>query len=206
MPAFIQDNQRQRTRLVHQGADLRSHKSAGSSVDDKLAHGSEEIATAADLVVPALKVVPGLLLNLGDIGTEGVVGHSPFDKLLLLHQHVVGAVVDNTLAKDWGGEGLVGLLGRNISKLGVKDKIVALDAETDSELAADHGVGEDIAILFSVFSIELEGVDTELDGGSEVGNPVGDLWRGVLVDVDTLGDLGQDEDDDDTDGEGREDL
>lgn len=119
---------------------------------------------------------------------------------------MVGAIVDNTLAKDWGGEGLIGLLGRDISELGVEDKVVALGAETDSELAADHGVGEDVAVLFPVLGVELEGVDTELDGGSEVGDPVGNLGRGILVDVDTLGDLGQDEDDGDTDGEGREDL
>lgn len=194
------------TRLIHQSANLRAHQGTGSSVDDQLGHGGEEIGSAADLVVPALKVGTGLLLNLGNVGTEGIVGHAPLDKLLLLHQHVVGAIIDDTLSKDRGGQGRVGLFCRDVGGLCVEDEVVALDTEADGELAADHGVGEDVAVLRAVVGIELERVDTELDGGSEVWDPVRDLWGSILVDVDPLLDLGEDEDDDDTDGKGGEDM
>lgn len=119
---------------------------------------------------------------------------------------MVRAIVHNSLSEHGSGKRLVGLLSRDIGKFGVKDKVVALDAQTDGELATDHGIGENIAVLLAVVGIELEGVDTEGDGGAEVRDPVGDLGGSVLVDVDPLADLGQDEDKGDADNEGGEDL
>ncbi len=70
--------------------------------------------------------------------------------LLLLHQLRVGAVVDNILAKDRGGERAVDLLGIDILDLAVEDEVVALCVQTDSHLATQEDKGEDIAILLPI--------------------------------------------------------
>ena len=67
--------------------------------------------------------------------------------LLLLHKLGVGTVVDNILAKDWGGEDGVYVLGADIANLAIEDEIIALGADTDRSLAAEEDKGEDITVL-----------------------------------------------------------
>lgn len=67
--------------------------------------------------------------------------------LLLLHKLRVGAVVDNILAKDGGGERCVDLLRVDVLDLSVQDEVVALGVEHDGHLATEKDKSEDISVL-----------------------------------------------------------
>ena len=67
--------------------------------------------------------------------------------LLLLHQLSIGAVVNDILAKDRGGQDGIDFFGADITNLAVQDKLVAVGADADSCPAAEKDEGEDIAVL-----------------------------------------------------------
>ena len=92
--------------------------------------------------------------------------------LLLLHELGVGAVVDDILAEDGGGERVVDLLSVDILQLAVEDKVVALGSQADGGLLAQQDKGEDIAVLFTAG--EEEGI-----GVHAIGDGVADPWQEV---------------------------
>jgi len=59
----------------------------------------------------------------------------------------VGAVVDDVLAKDGGGQDGVDVLSADVANLAIEDELVAVGADTDGGLAAEEDKGEDIAVL-----------------------------------------------------------
>ena len=67
--------------------------------------------------------------------------------LLLLHELRVGAVIDNIPTKDRSGENSVDLLGVDVAKLAVEDKLVALGSHVDGGLLAEQDEGKDVAVL-----------------------------------------------------------
>jgi hypothetical protein len=66
----------------------------------------------------------------------------------LLHELRVRAVVDNTLAKNRGGERGVDIFGANIAKLGIEDKLIALRSDVYRGLLAEENEGKAVAVLF----------------------------------------------------------
>jgi hypothetical protein len=75
--------------------------------------------------------------------------------LLLLHELGVGAIVDDILAEDGGGERAVDLLGVDVLDLSVEDEVVALGVEADSHLATEENESEHIAVLLPVSAFIL---------------------------------------------------
>ena len=73
--------------------------------------------------------------------------------LLLLHELGVGAIVDDILAKDGGGERAVDLLRVDVLDLSVEDEVVALGVEADSHLATEENESEHIAVLLPVSAL-----------------------------------------------------
>ena len=69
--------------------------------------------------------------------------------LLLFHELRVGAIVNDILAKDWGGENGVDILGAHVANLAVQDKVVALGSDVDGRLLAEQDEGEALAVLSS---------------------------------------------------------
>lgn len=67
--------------------------------------------------------------------------------LLLLHELGVGAVIDNILAENWGGQGRINLLCVDILDLAVEDKVVALGIEAYCHFTAEENECENVAIL-----------------------------------------------------------
>jgi hypothetical protein len=67
--------------------------------------------------------------------------------LLLLHEFRVGAVVDDVLAKDRGGQRGVDFLGVDVLDLAIENEVVPLGVQTHGHLAAEKDESEDIAVL-----------------------------------------------------------
>ena len=102
----------------------------------------------------------------GNVGAESFRGQAEFDELfeetlaggllggkavgtdlLLLHQFGIGAIVDDTFPKDWGGQGAVDFLRVEVLVLSVQDEIVPFDSQAHSRLPPEQDKREDIAIL-----------------------------------------------------------
>lgn len=81
-------------------------------------------------------------------------------KLLLLHEHVVGAVVDNTLAEHRGGKVSVRLLSRDVGDLASEREVVSLRAKRNGHAATKHDESEDISVLVAAVKEELVRVHT----------------------------------------------
>ena len=92
--------------------------------------------------------------------------------LLLLHELGVGAVVDDILAEDGGGERVVDFFSVDILQLAIEDEVVALGSQADGGLLAQEDKGEDIAVLFTAG--EEEGI-----GVHAIGDGVADPWQEV---------------------------
>ena len=90
--------------------------------------------------------------------------HESVRYLLLLHELGVGAIVNHVATKNRGGEWRVDFLGANVTKLAIKDKVIALGAEIDRGLLAEKNKGENVAILRTLL-LEMAPRDFPGDGG-----------------------------------------
>lgn len=66
---------------------------------------------------------------------------------LLFHELAVGAVVNNILAEDWGGQDTVNFLGVHILLLAVQDEFVSIRSNIDGRFLSEKHKGEDVAKL-----------------------------------------------------------
>lgn len=120
--------------------------------------------------------------------------------LFLLHQLVIGTIVDDILPKHGRRERTVYLLGIHILQLPIQDEIIAFCPQTHGCLLAQQDKGKDIAVLFATAEEEVVGVDAVRDGAADDGHPVEYDGRiaGFLADEQLRGDV-------DEDGQGQED-
>jgi hypothetical protein len=77
-----------------------------------------------------------------DAGKQRLLAH-----LLLLHQLVVGAVVDDVTAEDGRSQDSVDLLGVDVLQLAVQDEVVARGTDRDSGFLSEQYKGEDVPKL-----------------------------------------------------------
>lgn len=70
-----------------------------------------------------------------------------FTNLLLLHELGVRTVIHNIATKDRCRKRRIDLLSANVSKLAVKNKVIAFGAQVNGGLFAQENESEDIAVL-----------------------------------------------------------
>lgn len=94
-------------RLVQLATDFLSLQSRRSREDGQFCHAVERVSLfpfASDGFELVVHEVGGLLLDERNVGLEVFGGKTKLDHALLLHQHFVRAVVDDTFSKDRGGQ------------------------------------------------------------------------------------------------------
>ena len=96
-----------RKRLVQLVPDLFTLQSGRCREDGQFGHAVERVGVfpfADDGLEFVVHEIGSLLFDEGDVGPKVFGRESEFDHSLLLHQHLVGTVVDDALAKDRGGQ------------------------------------------------------------------------------------------------------
>lgn len=78
---------------------------------------------------------------------KGSLRQTKFDKLLLLHEFRIGAIVHDVRAEYWCRQGGVDFLGIEILVATIKDKIVSVDTKIARNLLTKKNERENISVL-----------------------------------------------------------
>ncbi|EEQ40804.1 hypothetical protein CLUG_04931 [Clavispora lusitaniae ATCC 42720] len=183
--ALVQVRVQSRERRVETGSHVVTHQRLGRGQNGQFRSGFHHVGHAAVALGHAevqarLEVVKDLLSDARNVLSERVLGQGKLGKLLLLHQPVVGAVVDHTFAEHRRGQVAVGLFGGNVRKLRVQHKLMALWAQVHRHHTAQQHEGKHIAVFLSAALEKLVRSHTIGNGRAEPRNPVENHWYPVF--------------------------
>src|SRR5579859_1786270 len=101
-----------------------------------------------------VEVVHDFLHDEGNITLKCLGRHAVLDKLLLLHENVIGTIVDNARAEDGGGKGSIGFFSGDIRQLCVENQVVSLRAKSHMHSSSSENESKIVTILSLTETLE----------------------------------------------------